>query len=76
MLLPEQDLDGVEVGTLARLFTPAALHQDTELLTVTVEAEGGAEGWGATMNHCLHNLCWREGGGALVAKAHTFSSKR
>lgn len=64
VLLPEQDLDGVEVGTLTRLFTPAALHQDTKLLTVTVEAEGGAEGWGATMNHCLYDLC----GGGVSSK--------
>lgn len=56
MLLPQQDLDGVEVGPLARFFAPAALHQDSQLLAVTVEAEGGAEVGQVTMNHRLDDL--------------------
>ena len=56
MLFPEQDLDGVEVGPLARLFAPAALHQNTELLAVTVVAESGAEGGGTTLKHHLKGV--------------------
>lgn len=36
VLLPKQDLDGVEVGSVSRFFTPAALHQDSQLFTVTL----------------------------------------
>lgn len=60
MLFPQQDLNGVEVRSLARLFAPAALHQDSELLAVTMEAEGRTEGGDATLKHHLNNLC---GGG-------------
>lgn len=56
VLFPQQDLDGVEVGPLAGLFAPAALHQDSELLAVTVEAEGGTEGGDTTLTHCLNDL--------------------
>lgn len=56
MLFPEQDLDGVEVRPLARLFAPAALHQHPELLAVTVEAEGGAEGGATTLKHHLKDV--------------------
>lgn len=56
VLLPQQDLNGVEVGSLARFFAPAALHQDAQLLAVTVEAEGGAEGGQVTLNHRLDDL--------------------
>lgn len=51
MLLPKQDLDGAEVGSVSRFFTPAALHQDSQLFTVTLQAEGGAEGQGGTLTH-------------------------
>lgn len=56
MLFPQQDLDGVEVWSFARLFAPAALHQDSKLLTVTVEAERGTEGGDTTLNDRLDNL--------------------
>lgn len=57
MLLPQQDLDGAEVGSVTGLFAPAALHQDSKLLTVTVEADGGTEEWDTTLMHSLNNLC-------------------
>lgn len=57
VLFPQQDLDGVEVGSLTGLFTPAALHQDSKLLTVTVEADGGTEERDTTLTQSLNNLC-------------------
>lgn len=51
VLFPQQDLNGAEVGSFARLFAPAAVHQSSELLTVTVEAERGTKGGGTTLDN-------------------------
>lgn len=56
MLFVEEDLDGVEIGPVCWFFTPAALHQDSQLLTVTVETQGGAQERAPALSHCLNDL--------------------
>lgn len=56
MLFVEEDLDGVEIGPVCGFFAPAALHQDSQLFTVTVETQGRAQERAPVLSHRLNDL--------------------
>lgn len=54
------DLDVAKVGSLCRVFSPAALHQDGQLLRVTFAVCRRPKVWLLTVPHLLHDLCGGE----------------
>lgn len=57
VLFAQQHSDLVELGSLCRLFGPAALHQLTQLGAVTLWVNGRPQAGPLPQNHAVHDLC-------------------
>lgn len=72
VLLAQQQADVVELGPLRGLLGPAALHQLTQLLAVTLGVDGWSEAGPLPQDHPVHDLC-REGRGSVSLPSCVFT---
>lgn len=62
----------VELGPFRGLLGPAALHQLTQLLAVTLGVDGWSEAGPLPQDHPVHDLC-REGQGSVSLPSCVFT---